>query len=165
MSLILRKTEERDLPALLAIYNHEVLTGTATLDLHEKTPEEWRNWYDLHSEGNHLALTAEKDGLPVGYATLSGYREKEAYRTTVELSIYVDAAHRREGIATALMEEILRIAKERSDVHTVVSVITSENTASIALHEKAGFAFCGTIREVGQKFGRMLDIRNYQLLL
>ena len=165
MSVKIRLTEERDLPALLAINNHEVLHGTATLDLHAKTAEDWQNWYDAHREGNHFALTAELDGQAIGYATLSGYREKEAYKTTAELSIYVHPDHRRQGVASALMGEVLRLAKQRGDVHTIVSVITGGNTASIALHESFGFLYCGTIREVGMKFGRMLDIYNYQRLL
>ncbi len=165
MSLTIRLTETGDLPALLAIYNSEVLHSTATLDLHAKTLRDWECWLQAHQIGNHFALTALRDGVPVGYATLSGYREKEAYKTTVELSVYVDAHHRRTGVASALMTETLRLARERGDVHTVVSVITGENAESVALHEKFGFSYCGTVCEVGQKFGRMLDIKNYQLIL
>lgn len=165
MKLHIRPTEERDLTNLLAIYNHEVVNGTATLDLHPKSMEDWEQWYSEHTVGNHFALTAVLDGDAVGYATLSRYREKEAYKTTTELSIYVHTDHRNQGVASALMTEILDIARGRGDIHTVVSVITSGNEASLALHKKFGFTFCGTVREVGTKMGKMLDIHNYQLIL
>lgn len=165
MPIVIRSTQVRDLPALLLIYNHEVLSGTATLDLHPKTDADWNEWYAAHQNGNHLSLTAEHDGVAIGYATLSRYREKEAYKATVELSIYVHPSHRCCGVASELMSEILRIARERGDVHTIISVITSENEPSLKLHQKFGFTYSGTIREVGEKFGRMLDIHNYQLIL
>ena len=165
MSLTIRPTEKRDLPRLLAIYNHEVTCGTATLDLHPKTEAEWEAWYDAHTVGNHFALTAEVGGKAIGYATLSGYREKEAYITTTELSIYVDEAYRQHGIASALMAAIISKARARGDIHTIVSVITSENAASAALHKKFDFVYCGTVREVGRKFGKMLHIETYQLIL
>ncbi len=165
MTLHIRPTEVRDLPELLAIYNHEVTTSTATLDVHPKTMEDWQQWYADHTVDNHFALTAEQDGRPVGYATLSKYREKEAYKTSTELSIYVHTAYRTQGVASALMTKILETARARGDIHTVVSVITSGNEASLALHKKFGFVYCGTVREVGRKLGEMLDIHNYQLIL
>ena len=165
MSVKIRPTEKRDLPRLLSIYNHEVTSGFATLDLHPKTDAEWNEWYAAHTVGNHFALTAEMNGEAIGYATLSGYREKEAYKTTTELSIYVDEPYRHHGIASALMAAIISEARARGDVHTIVSVITTENAPSIALHKKFDFVYCGTVREVGQKFGRMLHIETYQLIL
>ena len=101
--LIIRKARQEDLPSLLAIYNYEIEHGTATFDLNPKTLEERQKWFDLHSGGKYLLLTAEEDGRAVGYASLSPYREWEEYAQTVELSIYVDAAHRRKGIGDQLM--------------------------------------------------------------
>lgn len=161
--MIIRKAEQRDLKELLDIYNYEVENGVATLDLKPKTAEQWQKWIDEHNVGNHPLIVAELDGKCAGYASLSGYREKEAYKSTVELSVYIAPDSRRQGIATALMEEILRLAKENEGIHTVVSVITSGNEASRKLHERFGFEFCGTIREVGEKFGRYLDIDNFRL--
>ena len=100
-----------------------------------------------------------------GYDSLSAYREKEAYASTVELSIYVAPECRRQGIAAALMEFILQKAREDGRTHNVVSVITAGNEASIKLHERFGFTFCGTVTEVGTKFGRLLDIDNYSLIV
>ena len=162
--MIIRNAEERDLPELLAIYNYEVLNGVATLDLHEKTLEDRQKWFFAHT-GSHRIIVAEIDGKAVGYASLSPYREKEAYKSTVELSIYVSSGFRRRGIAKALMREILEIARNDKSLHTVVSVITSGNEASEKLHKYFGFTYCGTLREVGFKHGEYRDIDNLELIL
>lgn len=159
----IRKAEQRDLRALLDIYNYEVAHGVATLDLALKTLPEWQVWFDAHNVENHPLFVAEENGRVTGYASLSSYREKEAYQSTVELSIYIHPEHRRKGTAGALMAFILDVARADERIHTVVSVITTGNEASCRLHEKFGFTFCGTIREVGMKFGRYLDIDNYSL--
>ena len=159
----IRKAKGADLEELLAIYNYEVEHGVATLDLQPKTLTEWWGWYNEHNIENHPLLVAEDNGKVTGYASLSSYRKKEAYKSTVELSVYVDANHRREGVATALMEAILEEAKKDERTHTVVSVITSGNEASEKLHKKFGFGFCGRIKEVGMKFEKYQDIDNYRL--
>lgn len=161
--MIIRKPTRQDIPALLDIYNHEVENGVATLDLNKKTLKDWEKWYDNHNIGNHPLIVAEINGEIAGYSTLSAYRAKEAYKSTVELSVYVSLKHRKMGVGAALMKEILRLAREDSSIHTVVSVITSGNKASQKLHKKFGFEFCGTIKEVGVKFGKFLDIENYSL--
>ena len=161
--MIIRKASEKDILPMLQIYNYEVQNTTSTFDLNPKTEEQWRVWYLAHNVDNHPLIVAEIDGEVAGYASLSSYREKEAYKSTVELSVYVSLAFRRRGVATALMEEILKMAREDCTIHTVVSVITSENKESEKLHDKMGFTFCGTIHEVGEKFGRYLGISNYEL--
>lgn len=161
--MLIRKAKIEDLQALLDIYNYEVEHGVATFDLRPKTLEERKEWFYNHNIGNHPLFVAEVDGRVAGYASLSAYREKEAYKATVELSIYIAPDNRRQGIATALMEYILDVARKDDSIHTVVSVITAENEASARLHEKFGFEFCGTIKEVGMKFGRYLDINHYRL--
>lgn len=163
--MIIRTAQKEDLQELLDIYNYEVLNGTATFDLHPKTYDERLEWFCAHNTGNHPLLTAEVDGHAAGYASLSPYREKEAYAATVELSVYVDPKYRRRGVARGLMKEILAWARASSDVHTVVSVITGGNEASLRLHESFGFEYCGVLREVGEKFGRRLDVVNLQLMV
>lgn len=163
--MITRTAGPADMEQLVRIYNYEVLHGTATFDLNPKTIEERMEWFHAHNVNNHPLIVAELDGKAVGYASLSEYREKEAYAATVELSVYVDPDYRRRGIARRLIGDILDEAKRRSDIHTVISVITGGNDASIALHEEFGFQYCGTIREVGEKFGQLLDIVNYQLMV
>ncbi len=159
----IRKALLTDLPALLDIYNYEVLNGTATFDLTAQTLEQRKVWFDAHNIGNHPLYVADINGIAAGYVSLSAYREKEAYRSTVELSVYIHPEYRGKGLATKLMEFIIDEARRDESIHTVVSVITSGNEASVKLHEKFGFTFGGTLKEVGMKFGRYLDIDNYYL--
>ena len=161
----IRVARREDLQQLLDIYNYEVVHGVATLDLQPKSLEEWGQWFDAHNIKNHPLLVAEQAGRVAGYASLSPYRSKEAYRSTVELSIYIGPDFRRQGVATALMEAILREARQDPETHTVVSVITDGNEASRKLHEKFGFTYCGAIREVGMKFGAYQDILNFSLII
>lgn len=161
--MIIRKAEMKDLKELLDIYNYEVENGVATFDLQPKTLDERKGWFLEHNVDNHPLFVGEIDNKVVGYVSLSKYREKEAYKATVELSIYIDKDYRKHGIATSLMDFIIKEAKEDERIHTVVSVITSGNEASRKLHERFNFEFCGTIKEVGIKFGKYRDIDNYRL--
>lgn len=166
-SLMIRTACAQDLPAMRGIYNAEVTGGTATFDLTIRSEADRQAWFDAHNvpgEG-HPLLAAVLDGRTVGYASLSSYRQKEAYRGTVELSVYVADDCRHEGIGTALMSAILAEARSDPGIHAVVSVITEGNTASERLHEKFGFTFCGRIPEVGRKFGRYIGIVQYVLLV
>ena len=163
--MIIRKAEQRDLPELLDLYNYEAVNSVANLDLNPRTIEEWQVWFDHHNVENHPLYVAEIDGCAVGYCSLSSYRDKEAFRSTVELSIYVSHNFRKRGIAAKLMAFILDEARRDERTHTVVSVITTTNEPSCKLHEKFGFENCGVIKEVGMKFGEYQDIVNYQLLV
>lgn len=163
--LTIRPAERKDLDALTEIYNYEVLNTTVTFELEPYTPQGRLPWLCAHNTGNHPLLVAELDGRVCGYASLSTYRPYAAYREAVELSVYVARDARRRGIGKALMEAILSQARERNDIHTVISVITADNETSIRLHESFGFTHCGRMREMGVKFGRRLDIVNMQLMV
>lgn len=155
-----------DLPELLDIYNYEVLNGYATFDSIPQTYEQRKVWFEEHNKDHHpLIVAVDDEGKIAGYSSLSSYRPKDSYKPSVELSVYVSPNHRRMGVATVLMEHILEMAREDDTIHTVVSVITSGNDASIRLHEKFGFTYCGTIREVGIKFGKLMSIDNFQLIV
>ena len=137
--------------------------GTATFDVEPRAGAAGEAWFAAHNTGNHPLLVAEEDGKVLGYASLSPYRDFDAYLQTVELSVYVAPESRGRGIASALMEAVLRLAREDAGTHTVVSVIAGGNAASVRLHEKFGFTYSGALHEVGLKFGRYLDIVNYEL--
>ena len=161
--MIIRKAEKSDLQAILEIYNYEVLNGTATLDIAPRTIEQHTAWFNAHNTDNHPLYVAVDGEKVVGYVSLSMYREKEAYNSTCELSVYVHHERQGEGVATRLMEHILSVAKADETIHTVVSVITSGNEASARLHKKFGFEYCGTIRNAAVKFGKFIDIENYRV--
>lgn len=163
--MVIRMAEEKDVPQLQNIYNYEVENGTATFDVNPRTLSDRLEWFYAHNVGNHPLIAAEEDGRVVGYASLSPYRVKEAYAATVELSVYVDKDYRKRGIARKLLIHILDLARQDERIHTVVSVITGGNEASVRLHEEFGFLDCGTIHEVGVKFGEYLDIINYQMIV
>jgi L-amino acid N-acyltransferase len=152
-----------DAPAILAIYNVEVENHTSTFDLVPRTLDEQRRWIAERS-GAFSAVVASLDGDVVGFASLSPYKERAAYRTTVEDSVYVSRRHPRMGIGRTLMDHVIGIAAE-SGFHSIVARIEASGTASRTLHEACGFQLVGIEREVGRKFNRWLDVAVMQLML
>lgn len=152
-----------DAPAILAIYNVEVRSQLSTFDLVERTLAEQRLWLTQRS-GAFSAVVALLDDEVVGFASLSPYKERAAYRTTVEDSIYVSRDHPRMGIGRALMNHVIGIAGD-SGFHAVIARIEASGTASRALHASCGFELVGIEREVGRKFNRWLDVAVMQLML
>lgn len=163
--LIIRSIAKDDVFACLSIYNYEVEHGVATLDLEQRTLEEWREWYNAHSDEHHPIIVGTIDDVVVGYASLSPYRLKDAFKSTVELSIYIHQNYRGQGVATRLMEHILEMAKVDTMIHNVVSVITAGNEESTKLHNRFGFTYCGLTPEVGFKHGKYQDTETYALLV
>ena len=152
-----------DAEAILAIYNHEVQTSTATLDLVPRTLDEQREWIEARS-GAFNALVAENEGRVVGFAAISPYKERAAYRTTVENGVYVHRNHHGQGIGRLLMTELIAAAAVNG-FHAMIARIESSNVASTKLHEACGFEMIGIEREVGRKFGRWLDVTVMQRTL
>jgi len=159
----LRPATPADAAATAAIYNHEVTTSTVTFDLVTRTVEEQADWLGARA-GALEVVVAEVDGAIAGFASLSPYRDRPAYRTTVEDSVYVHADHRGTGVGRALLGEIVAVADGRG-FHSVMARIVGGHDASIRLHAGLGFEHVGIEREVGRKFGRWLDIVIMQLLL
>lgn len=159
----IRIATEADLPSMLAIYNEEVVRGTSTFDTSPREGEAAHAWLAEHNRDNHPLLVSEQDGVVVGYASLSTFNQKAAYSSTVELSVYVAREARGRGVATALAEAVLRLAREDPSTHRIVSLITRGNEASVRLHERLGFSYVGTLHEVGEKFGSFLDVDIYEL--
>ena len=163
--LIIRLIAKDDVFACLTIYNYEVEHGVATLDLEPRTLEEWHEWYKAHSDEHHPIIVGTIDDVVVGYASLSPYRLKDAFKSTVELSIYIHKDYRGQGVATRLMERILEMAKEDTMIHNIVSVITAGNEESTKLHNRFGFTYCGLTPEVGFKHGKYQNTETYALLV
>ncbi len=159
----LRLATVEDAPALQRIYNHEVENSTATFDLVPRTLEEQEKWM-ADREGALGIVVAEIDGEVVGYASLSPFRPKAAYRTTVENSVYVREGARGAGVGVALLDELIEVASA-SGFHTIIAHIVGGHEASIGLHHACGFRVVGTEREVGRKFGQWLDVVVMQRML
>ena len=103
-------------------------------------------------------------GEVVGFASLSPYKERAAYRTTVEDSVYVHRSHTGRGIGRLLLSGLVDIARD-SGFHSVIARIEAGGAASLALHAACGFELVGVERQVGRKFGRWLDVAVMQIVL
>lgn len=161
--MIMRQAKKEDLAALTAIYNYEIRHGTATFDCEEKTVQERALWLEAHNSSNHPLLVAENDGQILGYASLSTYGAKDAFASSVELSVYVHPEHRHEGIGETLARAVIDAVRGDGLTHLIISVITSDNETSVAMHRKLGFVFQGRIPEIARKFGRYLSVDIYTL--
>lgn len=166
-SVTIRTATIDDADAIMAIYNAEVATATSTFDLVPRTLEDQQRWLIARS-GAFAAIVAvdesAKDNPIAGFAALSPYKDRAAYSTTVEDSVYVAQAFARRGVGTALLTRLVDIARS-SGFHTVIARIEASGMTSRALHVKCGFELVGIERQVGRKFGRWLDIAVMQLLL
>jgi L-amino acid N-acyltransferase YncA len=153
-----------DAEAIRTIYNREVLGSTVTFDLVPRSLQDQQAWLDDHS-GAHPAVVAVDDhGNVCGFGSLSPYRPRPAYRTTVEDSVYVDPDFQGQGVGRALLEELVRRAASHG-FHAVIGRIVGGHQASIGLHRACGFEQIGVEREVGRKFGKWLDVVLMQLLV
>jgi phosphinothricin acetyltransferase len=160
----LRPATSGDADAIRDIYNVEVLRSTATFDVVPRTGEQQRLWSAEH-QGAHPAIVAvDPDGAVIGFGSLSYYRDRHAYATTAENSVYVAADHRGAGLGRALLEELVELATQHG-FHTLIARVGSENEASIALHRACGFEQVGVEHEVGRKFNRWLDVCVLQRIL
>jgi phosphinothricin acetyltransferase len=159
-----RLARDEDAEAIRAIYNREVLNAWVTFDIVERTADEQRQWLDEHS-GAHPAVVATDDRDRVaGFGSLSPYRSRPAYRTTVEDSVYVHSSARGQGVGHLILTELVGLAVAHG-FHTVMARIVGGHEASIKLHRNCGFELVGVEREVGRKFGRWLDVILMQKLL
>lgn len=159
----LRRAVESDLSKIVDIYNFAVRETVATFDIEEKSVSSQSSWFQAHT-GRFPILVADENGTVCGWGSLSRWSDRCAYADTAELSIYVHPDHWNRGLGGMLLRELLAEAG-RGGLHTVISRIAGENTVSIHLHEKSGFRLVGTMREVGCKFNRYIDVHIYQLLL
>jgi phosphinothricin acetyltransferase len=152
-----------DADAIRGIYNHEVLTSTVTFDLRPRSLAEQAEWLEARS-GAHAVIVAVDGDEVVGFASLSPFRDRPAYSTSVEGSVYVRGDQRGRGVGRALLEELMKLATQHG-FHALLARIVGGHEASIALHQAVGFEVVGTEREVGRKFNRWLDVVVMQRLL
>jgi L-amino acid N-acyltransferase YncA len=159
----LRLATVDDAEAIRSIYNAEVLESTATFDLVPRTLDDQRAWISARA-GAYAAVVAVDTSDVVGFGSLSPYRDRPAYSTSVEDSVYVRRDQQGRGVGRAVLGELLSVAMAHG-FHAVFARIVGGHDASIALHRAQGFELVGTEREVGRKFGRWLDVVVMQRLL
>lgn len=163
LALIIRRAELGDVAAITEIYNEAILNTTATFDTELKNVAEREQWFRGHGE-RHPILVAALDVRVVGWASVTEWSDRCAYSDTGEASLYVHSEFRGQGIGGNLLGALIEEAR-RLSFHTILGRITAENATSLRLSERAGFVSIGTMKEVGRKFGRLLDVHLLQLLL
>lgn len=157
MDICVRPAGVGDLPAISAIYNDAVLTTTASFAEEPESLDERRAWFDAHVAAEYPIFVAEINGEVVGWSSLSQFHARICYRFTAEVSVYVAAPFRGQGIGRCLLPPLLDAARVRG-LHTLFAGVTADNAASLRLHASCGFVPIGQFREVGFKFGRWLDV-------
>lgn len=166
-SLTLRLASFGDAEQIRRIYNYEVSNTLATFDLVPRSLADQQRWITDRS-GAFAAIVAvdpsDERGEIVGFGSLSPYKERAAYRTSVEDSVYVRRDRGGQGIGKLILGELLQIGAA-SGFHAVFGRITASSDASIALHRSCGFQLVGIEREVGRKFNKWLDVAIMQALL
>ena len=159
---VIRRARLEDVPALLEIYNYYVLNTSVTFDVEPRSLAQRLAWFgDFSTEGRYQCFVAERDGGAIGWASSGKFKEKTAYGTSVETSVYLAPGESGKGLGHELYRTLLE-ALRGADLHRAYGGVALPNEASIRLHEAVGFHHVGTYREVGRKFGRFWDVAWYE---
>jgi L-amino acid N-acyltransferase len=151
--------------AILDILNHAILHSTALYEYEPRTLRDMAVWFKAKQDGGYPVIGAvDEQGELTGFASYGEFRARPAYKYSIEHSVYVHADRRGRGVGLALMRELIARATAQQ-YHVMVGGIDHDNRGSVAFHEKLGFVHAGTLRQVGFKFGRWLDLDFYQLTL
>jgi len=162
-AVTLRDARPADLDRIGEIWNHEILRTDATTDTAPRDAPALAAWRARHGAGWPIVVACA-GGDVVAFGALSPYRPAPAFARTAEDSVYVAPGRRGEGLGRLVLDELLRRG-EAAGHHSVLARITARNTASLRLHERAGFRTVGVEREVAFKLGRWHDVTVMQLLL
>ena len=164
MEIKLRSYKTEDTQDILAVINYNILNSTALYDYNIRSYDQQKEILEDKIKKGFPVIVAEYDGKVVGFGMYSEFRFREAYKYTVEHSVYVDKEYHEKGIGKLLLLELIQIAKKQN-LHTMIAVIDSENQSSVEFHEKYGFKTVGIIKESGFKFDRWLHSVFMQLIL
>jgi len=154
----IRRAEARDLPALLDIYNYYVVNTPITFDIEPRTLEQRRQWFEAFKPaGRYQCLVAVRGERAIGWACSGRFKDRAAYDTSVETSIYLAPDETGKGLGRRLYGALFEALKGE-DLHRAFGGVTQPNEASNGLHRAMGFGHVGTYEEVGRKFGRFWDV-------
>ena len=160
MIRIKRATIE-NIPAITDIYNEAIRNSVATFDTQEKSYEMQKKWFLDH---DRLPIfVAKKEGMVLGWASLSTWSDRCAYSGTAEISTYIERQYRNAGIGTKLKMAIIEEGA-KAGVQVIISRVAGDNEESIALNKKLGFKFIGTMHKVGMKFGQFHDVHLFEYI-
>ena len=155
--IVIRPAAAGDLPVITQIYAEAVATGTASFEVVPPDQDEMERRFARISSGGFPYLVAERAGTVLGYGYATAYRERPAYRHTVENSVYLAADARGQGIGGAILRRLIEDATILGFRQMIAVIGDSGNEPSIRLHKAAGFELIGTLKDVGFKHGRWLD--------
>ena len=164
MEIKIRPYTNTDAKAIVDVLNYYIQNSTALYDYQNRTIEQQQVIFDEKLQKGFPIIVATVDEQIVGFGYYSEFRFREAYKFTVEHSVYVAPSEHGKGIGKVVLQNLIALAKGQK-LHTMVAVIDSENQSSISFHEQFGFEVVGTIRESGFKFDRWLHSIIMQLLL
>lgn len=156
MEIKIRNYKVDDAKAILEIINYNILHATALYDYEPRTLENQMAIFDDKLKKGFPIIVAVANETVIGFGYYSEFRFREAYKYTVEHSVYAHPNHTGKGIGKLLLEQLIHLAKVQK-LHTMIGVIDSENQNSIDFHKRFGFEIVGTIKESGFKFDRWLD--------
>ena len=149
-----------DLQPILVIYNHYILNSTATFHREVLSRNELEEFLFVSHPKYPSFLIRDNDQM-IGYCFLTRYKNRQAYDRSAEVSIYLKPEFTGKGIGLAALTH-LETAAKKAEIHVLVGTICGENHASIRLMEKAGFVRCAHLKNIGEKFGKILDVVMYQ---
>ena len=164
MGITIRNYQKSDAIAILDIINYNILNATALYDYYIRNLAQQESILESKIQAGFPVIVAENNGIVVGFGMYSEFRFREAYKFTVEHSVYVHQNSQGLGIGKLLLTELIQLAKKQG-LHTMIGVIDAENQKSIDFHHQFGFKTVGVIKESGFKFNRWLDSVFVQLIL
>jgi phosphinothricin acetyltransferase len=159
--LISRPCFQQDLEYVQLIYAHHVLTGTGTFEIEPPSLEEMTSrWSRIVERGWPFVVACPPSDLTrvMGFAYATQFRDRAAYSTTFEVSVYAAPTTLRQGAGALMLSDVLTTLKGDGAREVLAFIGDSANAASIGLHRKLGFRHVGTLENVGEKFGRPLDV-------
>lgn len=160
---MIREVCPDDAAQIAGIYNHYILETTISFETQPLSAEDMR--IRIEEISSYFPyFVAENNGKLTGYCYAHPWKERAAYCKTLETTIYLASEAKGRGLGTRLMTQLIKECRNRG-YHALIACITAENEESCQFHERLGFKKVSHFEQVGQKFGRWLDVADYELML
>ncbi|MBP6872514.1 MAG: N-acetyltransferase [Bacteroidales bacterium] len=163
MNIRFTEITEADFAVIKGIYDYYILNSTSTYYTELISIDELKQFIPLNSQ-RYKSYMIEAGGECCGFCYLSQYKKRQAYDRTAEISLYLKNGYTGRGIGRIALEYLEGIAREKG-IHVLLAIISGDNIASIKLFERAGYEKCGHLKQIGEKFHRVLDVLFYQRFL
>ena len=159
---MIRPVTLADAQQIARIYNHYIAESVVTFEEKTLSDDEMEQRIAAVVAKGRPYIVCETDGVVAGYAYLDTWRSRSAFDITMETSIYLAPGAQGKGMGTELYAELIRLGRE-AGFRSLIGVVSLPNDVSSHIHRKAGFELIGTFREVGRKFGQLIDVEFWQL--